>query len=59
MRAWFSAMYVNRNAFADKGEGLLKAFKQIGIEDKIESDRGDLFCVFLKPSSQPIMPDAF
>jgi len=53
----FAAIYVNRNGFPDKGEALEKAFKQIGRGEMIESEQGDLFCVFLKPSSLPILPD--
>jgi len=52
----FSAVYVNRNGFPDKGEGLEKAFKQLGY-DVIQSDQHDLFCAFLKPSNLPILPD--
>lgn len=52
----FSAIYVNRNGFADKGEGLVKAFKEIGRAEMIESEKGDLFCVFLKPSPYPTLP---
>lgn len=55
----FAAIYVNRNGFADKREGLIQAFQQLGLGDMIESDQHDLFCVFLKPSPQPVMPDAF
>jgi len=53
----FAAVYVNRSGFPDKGEALEKAFKQIGRGEIIESEQGDLFCVFLKPSSLPILPD--
>ncbi|MGB8354616.1 MAG: hypothetical protein WCD79_12055 [Chthoniobacteraceae bacterium] len=53
----FSAVYVNRSGFPDKGEQLEKAFKQIGRGEIIQSDLGDLFCVLLKPSAQPILPD--
>jgi phosphoglycerol transferase len=55
----FSALYVNRDGFADKGEALLKALKEIGRGDVIESDQGDLFCVLLKPFPQPILPEAY
>jgi hypothetical protein len=44
----FSAIYVNRNGFSDKGASLIKALKAMGFNDMIDSDRGDLFCVFLK-----------
>jgi phosphoglycerol transferase len=54
----FSAIYVNRNGFADKGASLIKAFQDMGRGEMIESDRGDIFCVVLKPSPQPVLPDA-
>jgi len=53
----FSAIYVNRSGFGDKSDNLLQAFKQIGRDQIIESDRKDLFCVLLKPSPQPVLPD--
>jgi phosphoglycerol transferase len=54
----FSALYVNLNAFADKGAALAGALKAIGRGDMFTSDRGDLLCVLLKPSAAPVMPDA-
>ncbi len=54
----FSAVYVNRNRYSDKGQNLIQLFKKAGREDMIESDRHDLLCVFLKPSPQPVLPDA-
>lgn len=53
----FAAMYVNKNGFPDKGRGIEKAFKDIGRGDMIVSDKDDLLCVFLKPSSTPMLPD--
>jgi len=44
----FAAVYVNRNGFSDGGAGLIKAFQAMGRGDMIESERGDLFCLFLK-----------
>ena len=44
----FAAVYVNRNGFPDKGAALIKAFQGIGLGDMIESERGDLLCIFLK-----------
>ncbi len=52
----FSALYVNRNGFADKGEFLIKTLQSAGLNDLIENDRGTLFCVLLKPSAQPVLP---
>jgi hypothetical protein len=53
----FGAIYVNRNAFPDKGEKLIQAFKQVGRGDMLLSQRGDLLCIFLQPSSHPVSPD--
>jgi len=55
----FAAIYLNRNGFADKGEALIKTLNKMGRGEIIESDRGDLVCVLLKPSPQPVLPDAF
>jgi hypothetical protein len=53
----FSAVYLNRNGFPDKGEGILKALQAMGRDDMIQSDQGDLVCVILKPSLHPVLPD--
>jgi len=53
----FAAIYINRNGFPDKGEGMLNAFKDAGRAETIISERQDLVCVFLKYSPQPVMPD--
>jgi len=55
----FSAIYLNRNGFDDKGEGLIKQLKEMGRGEIIESDRGDILCILLKPSPDPILPGAF
>ena len=52
----FSAIYVNRNGFQDKGENLLKGFRDLGYKDIIESNNGDLFCVMIHPSLSPLLP---
>jgi len=54
----FSACYVNGSAFSDGGASVIKALKDMGREEIIESDRGDLFCVMLKPAPKPILPVA-
>ena len=46
--AGFAALYLNRSGFPNNGEGLIKALKDKGLDDVIESERGDLLCVFLK-----------
>jgi hypothetical protein len=46
--AGFAAIYVNRNGFANKGADVVKIFQQMGLNDLVESPRGDLFCVVLK-----------
>lgn len=52
----FSAVYVNRNGFQDGGEGVLKAFAQLGYNDVLYSELGDLFCVLIHPSKYPVLP---
>lgn len=44
----FAAIYLNRNGFHDKGAGLIQALQALGCTNKIESEREDLVCVFLK-----------
>jgi phosphoglycerol transferase len=44
----FAALYINRNGFQDKAEGLIKALHDRGYTQTIESARGDLVCVILK-----------
>jgi hypothetical protein len=53
----FGALYINRNAFPDRGENFLKGLRGMGFNDIIESERGDVFCVVLKPSLHPVLPD--
>ena len=55
----FSALYVNLNAFTDKGARLVKALKDMGQGDTFANDQGDLLCVLLKPSAQPVKPDSY
>ena len=55
----FAGLYVNRDAFPDRGEGLLQSLKSIGYDKVIDSAKKDLFCVLLKPSPHPILPDAY
>jgi hypothetical protein len=53
----FGAVYVNRNGFPDHGAALEKAFKAAGLTDEINDREGDLFCVLLKPSPHPVLPN--
>ena len=55
----FSALYVNLNSFEDKGAGFIKVLKDMGRGDMFTSDRGDLLCVLLQPSAQPVSPDGY
>jgi hypothetical protein len=52
----FGAIYVNRNGFKDHGAQMEKTFQAAGLIDRIEDRKGDLFCVFLKPSPNPVLP---
>ena len=57
-RYGFGGLYVNRNAFQDGGEELLQKLKSKGYDNIITSRNGDLYCVVLHPSPNPIRPDA-
>ena len=52
----FAAIYVNRNGFQDKGEGLLKAFRDLGYSEVLQSRVGDVFCVLIHPDPHPVLP---
>lgn len=52
----FAALYVNRNGFQDKGEGLHQAMRQLGYTEVIESKAGDLLCYLIHPDDHPILP---
>lgn len=52
----FAAVYVNRNGFQDRGEGVLNAFKQLGYDQVVQSKKGDLFCVMIHPDANPVLP---
>jgi phosphoglycerol transferase len=55
-RYGFSAIYVNRGGYPDKGEALLNQYKAAGRTEVIESPLKDLYCVVLKPSPNPELP---
>jgi hypothetical protein len=49
-RLGFSAVYVNRNGFPDRGKGIEEALLEIGYDTPpIRSDAGDLVCYVLEP----------
>jgi phosphoglycerol transferase len=52
----FSAIYVNRAGYPDKGDGMLEKFKAAGRTQVIESPLKDLYCVVLHPSLNPVLP---
>ena len=52
----FSAIYINRNGFADKGESILQFLAKTGRNEFITNALGDRVCVILNPSSHPIKP---
>ncbi len=45
----FSAIYLNRAGYRDKGEKLLGELKAEGLDETVQSPAGDLVCVLLKP----------
>ncbi|HWF20336.1 MAG TPA: hypothetical protein VG754_13785 [Verrucomicrobiae bacterium] len=52
----FSAIYINRKAYADHADDLLKKLGEAGCKIVCEDDMHDLICVELKPSSSPELP---
>ncbi len=52
----FSALYINRNGFADRGDKLIQALAEMGRGEVIHSPSGDRLCVLLKPSPYPVKP---
>jgi len=55
-RYGFSGIYVNREGYPDRGEGLLKQYEAAGRAKVIESPLKDLYCVVLNPSPNPEWP---
>lgn len=52
----FGALYINLNGFRDHGESVIQKLKEMGRTDVFTSEKGDLACVLLKPSAQPVAP---
>jgi phosphoglycerol transferase len=57
-RAGFSAVYINRQGYADGGAALLAGLQAAGRTETIESSAGDLVCVRLHAASTPELPDS-
>ena len=55
-RYGFAAVYVNRNGFQDKGEGILQSFRSLGYTEVLQSQAGDLFCILINPDPHPLLP---
>lgn len=55
-RYGFSGIYVNRDAYPDRAEGMLNRYRDAGANDIIESPLKDLACVVLHPSPNPELP---
>jgi phosphoglycerol transferase len=55
-RFGFSAIYLNRACYTDRGEDLLKTFAAQGRNVILEDDRHEQVCVGLQPSSHPELP---
>lgn len=52
----FSAIYINRKGYADRGEDLLKNLAAAGKTRLIEDSEHQQVCVFLNPSPHPELP---
>jgi hypothetical protein len=55
-RYGFSAIYINRDGYPDKAEGLLAQYKAAGRDTVFNSQLNDLAFVVLKPSPNPVLP---
>ena len=53
----FSAIWINRQGYADNGKALIDGLRDAGRTDTIESQQGDLVCVLLNPSAHPAIPN--
>jgi hypothetical protein len=54
----FSAIYLNRRGFADRGDRILAELAAMGRTHRIEGARREQIVVFLKPSLTPVPPMA-
>ncbi len=52
----FGAIYINLAGFGAQGPEVIKQLQALGLTSMIQNDRGDLACVFLKPSPNPVLP---
>jgi hypothetical protein len=57
-RAGFSAIYINREGYADSGAALVSGLQQAGRAEVIESPAGDLVCVLLHAATKPELPES-
>ncbi len=55
-RYGFSAIYINRGGYPDKGESLIAQYKAAGCDTVIDSQLKDISFVVLKPSANPVLP---
>lgn len=55
-RYGFSAIYIDRKGYADRGAELIEGLRAAGRSEMIENSKGDLLCIILHPSSQPVLP---
>jgi hypothetical protein len=52
----FSAIYINAAGYPGGVQNLLAEYKAAGAGGPIVSPRGDLYCLILKPSPNPVLP---
>ncbi len=52
----FSALYLNRDGYADRGEALLRALHDLGYTEKIEGALGKQITIPLRPHASPTPP---
>jgi phosphoglycerol transferase len=52
----FSAIYISRRGYSDRGESLIKSLHDAGFYDSIEVDRSDVVIFFINAISSPTLP---
>jgi hypothetical protein len=52
----FAALYLNRRAYVDRADGLLRELDEMGYSRRIEGRVGDQVVVLLQPAANPLPP---
>ena len=55
-RYGFSALYINRKGYEDRGERILKELEALGYRRRLQGAGGQQVVVFLHPTASPVKP---